>query len=430
MFDNWLNKLNKKITYLVAVSGGPDSMFLLDNLVRNEFKMIVCHVNYHKRWSSNVDEQIVQEYCSSKKITLEVKNIKEEEYQKKKNFQDQARVLRYDFFNEMAQKYQVYNLVVAHHIYDLLETYIIQKQRKAIVSYYGLRSKTTYKSLSIYRPMLELKKEDILDYLVLYKIKYGFDETNELIIYERNRIRQQQINKLTDFDINLMLSEIKELNSEQELLKDELEVIYNTIINDDVLAINEFEKYESKLQQMIIYEFLSQYDEQLVLKLKKAKIKEIVRVLTKSKKPNISINLGEDKWVIKEYNYAYISEKNEPQQFSYKILKLGNYNFKEIIVTKILPTEGEFQPLYINKTDFPLIIRTNNGSEKIVTIYGTKKINRLFIDHKIPYRERIIWPVIINCHQEVIAIPKLAVNKNNISEKPNLYVLKYYGIIY
>ncbi|WP_342273219.1 tRNA lysidine(34) synthetase TilS [Spiroplasma endosymbiont of Acasis viretata] len=426
---NWLNKLNKKITYLLAVSGGPDSMFLLDNLVRNEFKIIVCHVNYHKRWSSNVDEQIVREYCTNNKITLEVKNIKEEEYNKKQNFQSQARVLRYDFFNEIAQKYQVYNLVVAHHIYDLLETYIIQKQRKAIVSYYGLKFKTTYKSLSVYRPMLELKKEDIIDYLTLYHIKYGFDETNELIIYERNRIRQQQINKLTDFDINLMLSEIKELNSEQELLKDELEVIYNTIINDDVLAINEFKKYEFKLQQMIIYEFLSQYDEELVLSLKKAKIKEIVRVLTKSSKPNITICISENTWVIKEYNFAYISEKNEPKQFSYKISKINNYNFKEITISKTQPTGGEFQALYINKSDFPLTIRTNNGEEEIETPFGTKKINRLFIDNKIPYRERLIWPVIINSSGKVVAIPKLSVNKNNISEKPNLYVLKYYGII-
>lgn len=426
---NWLNKLNKKITYLVAVSGGPDSMFLLDNLVRNDFKIIVCHVNYHKRWSSNVDEQIVRDYCLNKKIIFEVINIKAEQYDKKRNFQDQARVIRYDFFNEIAKKYQVYNLVVAHHIYDLLETYIIQKQRKAIVSYYGLRFKTTYKSLSIYRPMLELKKEDIIDYLTLYHIKYGFDETNEWIIYERNRIRKQQINKLTDFDINLMLSEIKELNSDQELLKDELEIIYNTIINDDVLAINEFKKYEFKLQQMIIYEFLSQYDEQLILSLKKAKIKEIVRVLTKSNKPNITISIGENTWVIKEYNFAYISEKNEPKQFSYKITKISNYNFKEITITKTEPKEGEYQALGINKADLPLIIKTNNGEEEIETMGGTKKINRLFIDNKIPYRQRIIWPVIINSSGKVICIPKLAINKNNISEKPNLFVLKYYGII-
>jgi len=145
--------------------------------------------------------------------------------------------------------------------------------------------------------MLELKKEDIFDYLTLYRVKYGFDETNELEIYERNRIRQQKINKLTDFDINLMLSEIKELNSEQELVKDELEVIYNSIIvSNDVLSINDFNKYNDNnyLQQMIIYEFLFNYDEDLVLKLKKAKVKEIVKILSKSKKPNIIFNLSEN----------------------------------------------------------------------------------------------------------------------------------------
>lgn len=422
---NFLGKLNKKLSYIVAVSGGSDSMFLLDNLVKEGFNIIVCHVNYHKRWSSNVDEEIVQEYCKENNLTLEIKNVKANEYNKS-NFQDQARVIRYDFFTEIAHKYQIYNVVVAHHIYDLLETYLIQKQRKAIVSYYGLKFKNTYKNLSIYRPMLELKKEDIIDYLTLYRIKYGFDETNELVMYERNKIRQQQINKLTDLDINLMLSEIKELNSEQELIKDELEIIYNTIISEDVLSITDFIKYNNnhRLQQMIIYEYLSNYNESLVLKLKKSKIKEVVKVLSKSKKPNVVVNLGDNVFLFKEYNYAYISQKNEVQKYNYVIKKIGNYEFKEIIISKTKPEKGDFQALHIGKKDFPLTIKTNTGEEEIIASFGTKKINRLFIDNKIPYRQRIIWPIVVNAEDLVISIPKLAVDKNYVDEKPNLYIIK------
>ncbi|MBE4704201.1 tRNA lysidine(34) synthetase TilS [Spiroplasma platyhelix] len=426
VYVNWLGKLNKNLKYIVAVSGGPDSMFLLDNLVKNDFDIVVGHVNYHKRWSSNVDQKIVEDYCKEHKIPLEIKNVKPEEYGKG-NFQDQARVIRYNFFNDIAHKYQTYNLIVAHHVYDLLETYLIQKQRKAIVSYYGLKFKNTYKNLSIYRPMLELKKEDILDYLTLYRIKYGFDETNELEIYERNKIRQQKINKLTDFDINLMLSEIKELNSEQELLKDELEVIYNSIIvSNDILSVPDFLKYNDNnyLQQMIIYEFLFNYDEDLVLKLKKAKIKEIVKVLSKSKKPNISFNLSEGAWLIKEYNYAYISEKKEINIYKYIVKKLGNYHFKELSILRKKPKENEVQALYVSKQDFPLTIRTNTGTEEISVSFGTKKINRLFIDNKIPYRQRLTWPVIVNSQNQVIAIPGLAISKNHLAEEANMFVVK------
>lgn len=426
IYINWLGKLNKNLKYIVAVSGGPDSMFLLDNLVKNNFDIIVCHVNYHKRWSSNVDQKIVEDYCKEHKLILEIKNVKPEEYTKG-NFQDQARLIRYNFFNEIAYKYQTYNLVVAHHVYDLLETYLIQKQRRAIVSYYGLKFKNTYKNLSIYRPMLELKKEDILDYLTLYRIKFGFDETNELEIYERNKIRQQKINKLTDLDINLMLSEIKELNSEQELLKDELEVIYNSIIvSNDILSISDFIKYNDNnyLQQMIIYEFLFNYDEDLVLKLKKAKIKEIVKVLSKSKKPNFIFNLSENVWLIKEYNYAYISEKKEIKTYKYIIKKNADYHFEELTILKKDPNKEGFQGLHVRKNEFPLTIRINTGKEEIPINFGTKKINRLFIDNKIPYRQRLTWPVIINAQKQVIAIPGLAINKNNLDKKANMFILK------
>lgn len=428
VYVNFLSKLNKNLKYIVAVSGGPDSMFLLDNLVKNNFDIIVSHVNYHKRWSSNVDQKIVEDYCKENNLILELKNVKPDEYSKG-NFQDQARVIRYNFFNEIAHKYQTYNLIVAHHIYDLLETYLIQKQRKAIVSYYGLKFKNTYKNLSIYRPMLELKKEDILDYLTLYRIKYGFDETNELEIYERNRIRQQKINKLTDFDINLMLSEIKELNSEQELIKDELEVMYNSIIvSNDVLSINDFVKYNDNyyLQQMIIYEFLFNYDEELVLRLKKAKIKEIVKVLAKSKKPNIIFSLSDNVWLIKEYDYAYISEKKEIKNYKYIIKKLGDYDFPELTILKRNPKKEQVQSIYVNRKEFPLTIKTNTGKEEISVSFGTKKINRLFIDNKIPYRQRLSWPVIINAQKQVIAIPGLAVNKNNLDheKEANMFIVK------
>jgi tRNA(Ile)-lysidine synthase len=55
--------LNHQRFYILAVSGGPDSMFLLDSLRRKEYKFAVAHINYHKREASNHDEELVKEYC-------------------------------------------------------------------------------------------------------------------------------------------------------------------------------------------------------------------------------------------------------------------------------------------------------------------------------------------------------------------------------
>ena len=96
-------ELNIDKNYIVGVSGGPDSMFLLDNFVRSGFrKIIVCHVNYKKRLSSDRDELTVKKYCQDKKIKFILLKVTNQIYkyydQFNSNFQAKARMIRYDFF--------------------------------------------------------------------------------------------------------------------------------------------------------------------------------------------------------------------------------------------------------------------------------------------------------------------------------------------
>ena len=139
--------LNQKILdrnklYILAVSGGPDSMFLLDKMRLEKFNLVVAHVNYKKRESSDYDEKLVKNYCQKHSLPYEVYQLQGSEYNSIKNFQDKARRIRYDFCQELAQKYQTKYIVVAHHFDDHLETYLLQKQRKSLVEYWGLPAKT------------------------------------------------------------------------------------------------------------------------------------------------------------------------------------------------------------------------------------------------------------------------------------------------
>ena len=109
---------------LVAVSGGSDSMALLDMLYKNGENLVVCHVNYDVRESALRDEEIVRKYCEKRNIKLEV--LKGFVYDKKDgNFENWARVIRYNFFKEMYKKYNCKYLYVGHNLDDLLETYFI-----------------------------------------------------------------------------------------------------------------------------------------------------------------------------------------------------------------------------------------------------------------------------------------------------------------
>ncbi|UUM19819.1 MULTISPECIES: tRNA lysidine(34) synthetase TilS [unclassified Mycoplasma] len=184
-------KLNKKI--IIAVSGGPDSMFLL-----NKYKHknpIVAFVNYNQRTDSSKDQQIVEEYCEKYHLVLEKLILQKEDYQKG-NFQKWARDIRYDFFVEISKKYGINFLLTAHHKDDFLETCLFQTQKQKIVNYWGIKKYSKFKNLNIYRPLIfKLNKKSILKFNIKNNIQFANDYTNEIPKYKRNQIRLELKNK-------------------------------------------------------------------------------------------------------------------------------------------------------------------------------------------------------------------------------------------
>ena len=142
--------------YLVAVSGGPDSMALLDLLRKYGLNLIVAHVNYNQRESALKDEMIVSDYCLKYNLKLFIKRF-EGTYQG--NFQNYARILRYDFFHELYHEYNCQALFLAHHNDDHLETFLIQKIQNRIPYTYGLNMISYYKDMKLIRPLLSLRNK-------------------------------------------------------------------------------------------------------------------------------------------------------------------------------------------------------------------------------------------------------------------------------
>ena len=150
---NEFNKYPLNKQYLVAVSTGPDSMALLHKLLSNNFKVIVCFVNYHHRTNSDDEEILIKEFCNQYKCPLEIHSC----YYKESygNFENWAREERYQFFEKISKKYNVEKCFVGHHLDDVLETYLMQKQR-GYISYYGLKEEVNIKNVNIVRPLLNL----------------------------------------------------------------------------------------------------------------------------------------------------------------------------------------------------------------------------------------------------------------------------------
>lgn len=199
--------------YVVAVSGGADSMTLLDQCVKKKQSICVAHVNYQKRDTAMRDQMIVEKYCQEHQIECFVLSCDEE---LKGNFQAAARDFRYAFFKQLCLEQNCEGVMVAHQQDDVLETYLLQKESSRIPLVYGLASSCIIEGLKIERPLLSMTKQDCYDYCHRYHIEYGDDESNFTDVYHRNRIRHHVVEHLTSQQRQQLLDEIQLLNEQKQ----------------------------------------------------------------------------------------------------------------------------------------------------------------------------------------------------------------------
>jgi tRNA(Ile)-lysidine synthase len=175
-------------SFIVGVSGGPDSLCLLDVLTmlqkKYDFTLHVAHVNYHLRGkASALDEALTKKMAARHHLSLTVlsqkKNIKSAS-------EEALRTIRYAFFETLRKKYKARHIVVAHNQDDQAETLLLRLLRGAGLS--GL-SAMRAKNNSVIRPLIEMSRADILRYLEERSLAFREDASNADVRYFRNRIR-------------------------------------------------------------------------------------------------------------------------------------------------------------------------------------------------------------------------------------------------
>ena len=244
---------------ILAISGGPDSMFLLNEYKRSK-NVIVCHVNYNKRKDSKKDEQIVKNFCKKHNIKLKVLNVKKEV---KGNFQNEARKIRYNFFKKHYDQHGCKKLLMAHHKDDFLETALMQLESKRNPRFFGIRSKNTIDGMKIKRPYVNLYwKKDILQFLKKNNVKYAIDSSNEKPVFERNKIRIK-LKKKTLF---------------------EKENLYKWFLRSNKILKKKFKKVD----RLYIFWLKNSYDLNVFRKLKYKN--EIIYILINEKFKNIKLS--------------------------------------------------------------------------------------------------------------------------------------------
>lgn len=184
-------------TLVVAVSGGPDSLALLDLLYqikkRYHFKLISAHLDHQLRSDSLEEEKVITAYCKNKNIQL-VNEIWPQNIHPVTGIEAAARKYRYNFLVKVMQQNQGDYLLTAHHMDDLLENILLKFIRSGYPSEMNsLKPISKIQGMTLLRPLLSKKKEDLLLYDHKRQISYVIDKTNNEDDTLRNKLRHHVI---------------------------------------------------------------------------------------------------------------------------------------------------------------------------------------------------------------------------------------------
>lgn len=400
--------------YVLGVSGGCDSMALLDIMHRAGYSIIVCHVNYHLRADSDLDQKTVEDYCKTSNIPCFVKEIDKHNYGQD-NFQMQARKIRYEFYRKIALEHDIDEVVLAHHLDDVIENIVMQQQRGNTKGYLGIKEVSEVLGLKIIRPFLHIKKQVLRKYCHENGVFYRDDYTNFESHFTRDYVRNITLKSYDQKQIDDLLKKAKEHN--EKYLKN-YQRLDNYLDSYHQKGTINYQQIPSDLLEIFIYEILKEKVYPPLIS--DSLIKEIIKQIN-SDKPNIEMDLPVNIRFIKEYNNIRVSELKKYNGYCLK--------YKQLVYDKhehfYLSDKGHLnEGIYLTKEDFPITIRTYLPGDIIVTAGGTKKVSRIYIDKKIPKSQRNIWPIVVNCQGEIILIPHLAKNIRYLYSKPNLYVVK------
>jgi len=174
--------------YLLAISGGMDSMCLADILQKTHIPFEVAHCNFGLRGDeSNGDEAFVWDYCTEHGLKFYVKRF---ELKDQSNIQERARELRYKWFQELKVERGLTEILVAHHADDQLETFFINLLRGS-----GMKGLAGMQNISanITRPLLFARRPEIEEYVERNNVQFRTDSSNASNKYLRNRVRHELV---------------------------------------------------------------------------------------------------------------------------------------------------------------------------------------------------------------------------------------------
>ncbi|WP_284463423.1 tRNA lysidine(34) synthetase TilS [Chryseobacterium sp.] len=422
-------------TYLLAVSGGADSMVLaslfqdlMDNTQGKEHSFQIAHINYKLRGKdSDLDQKVVQDFCEKNHIKFHLYEVSEKDQKPENSIQLWARELRYTFFKEIQQKEKLEFLVTAHHLNDQLETFIINLSKAAgIKGLSGIPSNAN----CILRPLLSFSKKEIYQFAEQNNIEFREDLSNKKSDYLRNKIRNEIVPKLQETNDHFLENFKKSsfyLNQANGFVQNQIQEIENKL-----MVFNQEHKILSKekLDQesdFVKFEILKKYgfnQEEEIPKIFKAE--------------NNSSFFSKEYQLIVNRNELIFIDRNHKQEINHKTLLIDHFDFSENQIDISIPNsiedidgidknfEWDFDA---EKLHFPLHLRKQqDGDEFFPTGFsGKKKVSKFFRDEKLSILARQkIW-ILTDSNNSVLGVLPFRQDRRYAKDEKTKCILKIFN---
>ncbi|WP_245795787.1 tRNA lysidine(34) synthetase TilS [Epilithonimonas mollis] len=368
-------------TYLLAVSGGVDSMVLADLFQVSGFNFHIAHINYHLRnEDSNLDQKLVSDFCKQHQIPFHLYDVSQKDNQPENSIQNWARELRYRFFREIQQKENLDFLVTAHHLNDQLETFIINLSKAS-----GIRglSGIPQNENGIIRPLLDFSKDEIYEFAKENQIDFREDKSNQKTDYLRNKIRHKiipELEKINSDFLNNFSKSINYINQAKDFINqsvdEKIEILKITSDENQIIIDKQTFSQESELIQ---YEILKRFgfnDD-----------KEMQKFLTAQ--TGSSFYNSEFELIINRHELIFRQKSkvgNQKLEDSIILDIVGN----EIVIPEHIKNEIKtfgncFWKIDKNKIRLPLKLRKKQEGDLFFPIgmIGKKKISKFYKDEKL-----------------------------------------------
>ena len=435
LFREILN-INKKYNLIesndiivVGFSGGPDSVFLVEMLKKLKnfinFKIYLVHINHLLRGEdADSDEKFSFEYAKKNDLEIFIKRIPVKEIAKEigKTLEEVGREERYKFFSEIYEKVRATKIATAHNKDDQIETFLFRLIRGT--SLQGLEG-IKIKNNNVIRPISEIYKKDILEYLNKNEIQYKIDKTNFENEFTRNSIRldlipfiEERYNIKFKDKIFSLIKEIRENNQNNSLNLSDYTDSENRIILEKTKFLSNFDK------KNLLSLFLNKKN----IEVNRNKIDEVSSLIKSN--GTKKIDLDKSYRIVKDYTYLYIEDKKENCVIHNNVIQVkipseqifDNFKITVSTVENLdIPKQKNQYLLDAIYNDIIEVRYRKEGDRIFLGEKHSKKIKEIFIDQKIPkdirdrlpiflYNNTIFW--IYNVKKAYI--PKINKNENKL----------------